>query len=376
MSIFTVYFCGTGSTQYDDQNTNYWNGELVSTLARNTQDREFADWIVVDGPGSGNLQSDMLTVESKDHPYAGTAFGKGWETNVRHAINMIKGQFEWQREKLSEKNYAALKKAGIPIDDVTVKGSFWARLYDYGDRKVTPQALQQQIVNQFRKGGKIPSQVNIVGWSRGAVSCHMLANAMLNDPELKHIPVNIFAVDPVPGPLNFQPERVKLGSNVREYVGFFARDERSKGFACVIPTTNARSKVSIFPLPGRHATLVGNAALDGVQGPPVLSEPGIVVRHWAETCLRRWGVKLSKCLALNTGKVTLAHQKMHANDAMYTGMHKHSYTKITESEKNERAVSAGDKWASFSTLAGAPFVPAAGLAAPVAPVQGMYRDIE
>ena len=375
MSVFTVYFCGTGATNFDNTHENYWNGELIATLAANTQDREFAHWICVDGPGSGNLQADTLTVESKDHPYAGTAFGKGWETNVRHALNMIKGQFEWHREKLTEARYQALKAAGIPIKDLEVKGSFWARVYDYGNSKVTPQQLQQQIVNQFRTGGKIPTQVNMVGWSRGGVSCHMLANAMLNDPELKHIPVNILAIDPVPGPMNFQRERVTLGANVREYVGFFARDERSKGFSCVIPKVSGRAKVSIYPMPGRHATLVGNAALDGVQGPRILAEPGIVVRHLAETCLRRWGVNLEKCLNLSPTDLKNAHQRMHDQNTQYASMRNHSYTYLTESDKNERAISYGDKGAPFSSIGGASFTPAIGLAAPVAPVQGMYRDL-
>jgi hypothetical protein len=48
-----------------------------------------------------------------------------------------------------------------------VTGSFWWRKYDYGDRKVTQQALQQQIIKTFRKGQVLPTQVNLVGWSRG-----------------------------------------------------------------------------------------------------------------------------------------------------------------------------------------------------------------
>jgi hypothetical protein len=67
----------------------------------------------------------------------------------------------------------------------------------------------------------------------------MLANAMLADPLLTTIPVNIFAIDPVPGMGNFQTEKVTLGRNVKEYVAFYARDERSKGFRAWfrIPTT-------------------------------------------------------------------------------------------------------------------------------------------
>ena len=58
MTTLTVYFCGTSSTRFDNKNETYWNGELVSTLAANSLGREFAEWIVVDGPGSSNLQAD------------------------------------------------------------------------------------------------------------------------------------------------------------------------------------------------------------------------------------------------------------------------------------------------------------------------------
>lgn len=91
--------------------------------------------------------------------------------------------------------------------------------------------MQEQIIKTFRKDGIIPTRVNLLGWSRGGISCHMLANAMSRDAALKHIPVNIFAIDPVPGIGNFQENRVKLESNVKEYIAFYARDERSKASA-------------------------------------------------------------------------------------------------------------------------------------------------
>ena len=47
MSVFTAYFCGTGSHRFDAANPNFWNGELVSTLAGNDQGREFAHWVAV-----------------------------------------------------------------------------------------------------------------------------------------------------------------------------------------------------------------------------------------------------------------------------------------------------------------------------------------
>lgn len=77
----------------------------------------------------------------------------------------------------------------------------------------------------------------------------------------------------MPGVGNVQAERIALAQNVREYVGFYSRDERSKGFACVIPTVASGTQICIYPMPGRHATLVGNASVDGAGDGKVLKEP-------------------------------------------------------------------------------------------------------
>lgn len=363
MSILTVYFCGTGSHRFDTANPNFWSGELVSTLASNDQGREFANWVAIDGPGSGNLQADDLFVKTKEYGLSGTLFGKGWEENVGHALYIIKGKCDWQRKALSRDEYNRLRAAGVPIEDVEKTGSWLWRTYDYGERRVTPQQLQEQIIKIFRKDGLLPTQVNMVGWSRGGISCHMLANAMFKDPQLKDIPVNIFAVDPVPGVLNLQPHRIKLEANVRQYVGFYSRDERSSGFACVIPETSPQTKMHIYPLPGRHATLVGNASADGAGAGRVLAEPGMIVRHFAEVCLTRWGVKLDKRLALNDKQLKDYHQLLVRDDARYQAMRSHSYTVVTESQGSDRFVHLGSKDKAFSQVKGSSLSPELGLAA-------------
>lgn len=375
MSIFTVFFCGTGSNKFDPHNSNYWNGELVSTLAGNMANREFADWIIVDGPGSGNLQADELFTAPGGYGLSGTLFGSGWEENVKHAINMMKGHTTWQRTELTQKEYDRLTNAGIPIPPVNVSNSWFWRRYDYGKRHVTQQALQEQIIKTFRKSGIIPKQVNLIGWSRGGISCHMLANAMLADPQLKHIQVNILALDPVPGIANFQKHRVTLGANVKEYVAFYARDERSKGFACVIPQTAPSTAMHIYPIVGRHATLVGNAALDGIKGPKVLEEPGLILRHYAEHCLTRWGTPLNKMLKLTPAQVDGYLKTIADRQQLYIDMQKNSYTKITEHDGGERRVSWGDKGVKFSDVGGLNLKPDLGLAAPIAKKADDYKDI-
>lgn len=362
MTILTIYFCGTSSNSFDDSNPSFWQGELVSTLAKNNQGREFAEWFIVDGPGSGNLQEDDLWVESPNYSdLKGSLFGSGWEENVKHALCLIKGHFDWQREKLTQEQYNQLKKAGIPIEDVKVTGSFLWRKYDYGNRHITQQQLQQKIIQLFRKEGIIPTQVNLIGWSRGGITCHMLANAMLNSPELKSIPVNIFTIDPVPGPLNFQSERVTLGENVKEYVGFYAKDERSRGFDCVIPTITSSTKMHIFPMSGRHATLVGNASIDGNNGKNSLYAPGILVRHFAEVCLTRWGCNLSNKLVLTDKQISEYQMEIEEDAEKYLAMRRTTYSLYDSTGKDERKVSLGKTGKAFSEIYGTQYNPAAGL---------------
>lgn len=361
MSVFTAYFCGTGSHRFDAANPNFWNGELVSTLASNDQGREFAHWIAVDGPGSGNLQDDELFVEPGGYfNWSGQLFGRGWEENVSHVLNVIKGESNWQRTKLTEDAYTRLKDAGVPIPDASATASWFWRTYDYGDRHPTSQELQEQIIKIFREP-RLPTQVNLVGWSRGGISCHMLANAMAEDPDLKDIPVNIFAIDPVPGVGNVQTERVSLAGNVREYVGFYSRDERSKGFACVIPAVDPGTRMCIYPMPGRHATLVGNASADGASDGKVLVEPGLIVRHFAEVCLTRWGVELDKCLALDDNQLMQHHLAMAAADEHYQAMRSQSYTVITEGQKDDRLVHCGETRTRFSQVRSDRYDPREGL---------------
>ena len=60
MSVFTVFFCGTAASRLDVDNhkPGYPKGETIATLASQCKGNEFTDWIICDGPGSGNLHED------------------------------------------------------------------------------------------------------------------------------------------------------------------------------------------------------------------------------------------------------------------------------------------------------------------------------
>jgi hypothetical protein len=278
---------------------------------------------------------------------------------------MIKGDYNGQRTQLTAEKIRLLEEAGIPIQELDQR-PFYQRIFSYPNRKVTPQELQAKKAYILRKG-KLPDVVNLIGWSRGGVSCHMLANAMFQDPALRDIPVNIFSIDPVPGMDNFQAHRTSIDYNVKNYVAVYARDERSYGFSPIVPNFSPQMQVKpiVLPLPGRHATLVGNGAIDGAEGTQnkELLAPGKLVRHLAEEYLEAWGTALGKRLNLSLIDVASLYDSMRKNDPTYVAMRKYSYT-IQQVEGKERKVGKGSDWGStnFSDIRGAEYLHPEGLA--------------
>lgn len=85
-------------------------------------------------------------------------------------------------------------------------------------------------------------QYNFIGHSRGAVECIMAAWFLYayGDDEIKNIPVNIFAIDPVPGPGNWYGIFTQLPPNVDNYVGIYAWDHVDNFFTALVPRPNAK----------------------------------------------------------------------------------------------------------------------------------------
>lgn len=338
MPVFTVFLCGTGSKRSDVNHPNYVSGETVSTLASHMGGEEYVDWVIVDGPGSGNeMEGQKWSRPENAWGVTGTAFGRGWVSNVEHALAVMKLKVTRSSDDLgsaaSEMIHGSYSHMGVnsPAREVVDydHNGYEAGTYLSVTPRVTPQLLKEGQARlrrntEFGRGNAIPSCVNMVGWSRGGVSCFMLANLMAADPVLRGIPVNIFAIDPVPGPMNFRSSQVALGANVKNYFGVYARDELSEGFSPVIPQTSA--KMTILPFPGRHATLSGNAFCDGESsGPERLSAPGVVVRHLAEKFLVAHGSALGQCLGLDDVALLRHYERMKFQDGLYQSMRNKSY---------------------------------------------------
>ena len=377
--VVTIFCCGTSSTSFDFANENYFAGETVSTLAHNHSGMEFVEWAIFDGPGSGNLQTEELWAKTFKNPPAnwkGVAFGTGWENNVEAALALLEGKPTYSRttrtkseaKKLLEYLMASHRKRMEARLEVLAKEDlgFFGRkkkkseVKDIFNRakkqkesdlskrpRISPQDLQAKKVEIFRKkktaeelellpiSDELKKQlskrqitgVNIIGWSRGGVTTHMLANKMFQTPSLRHIPVRIFAIDPVPGKWNFQPHRTKLEANVHQYVGIYAKHEISAWFNPIIPETAPSTNRVIISMYGRHATVVGNASVDGDQrNNRRLKEVGTVVRDLAEKYLMSWGTELNDTLDLSDKKLIALYEQMIKDKAIYEKMSETTYS--------------------------------------------------
>ncbi len=144
--------------------------------------------------------------------------------------------------------------------------------------------------------------VNLIGWSRGAVTCFMLANKLYHlNPNIK---VNIIAVDPVPGHFSFRKETVTLKKNVTNFYGIYAKDDRSYILQPVIPVFAKETIKRYFAMRGNHFTLVGlkypsPKKLWQLQRDDETPSIGLIIRHLVETKLQKYGTKLNNTLALS-----------------------------------------------------------------------------
>jgi hypothetical protein len=350
MAVFTVFFCGTGSNSYDATNKSYHQGELVSTLARNHLGSEFVDWIIVDGPGSGNLQEEEKWVEAGNYAkWRGTLNGTGWEENVDHAIALMDGT----AARISSVYTKAQKKNIAKYVDPQIAKNPGPRIspqeLQQGLLALRPVARPEGLPDRIEPRRGAFTHVNVIGWSRGGITCHMFANKLRQHPVLGNVAVRIFACDPVPGNGMFSPSshRIDLtGANVTDYVGIYSEDERSRNFSPVLPNLPRGCNTYITTMPGRHGTLVGNSSLDGSGGAGVdgingVTGPGQITRNFAEARLSYWGTNLGNRLHLSGEQCLRVYDQMMGQREIFRAMRNKSYLYFSQS-KSSRSIFLGN----------------------------------
>ena len=201
-------------------------------------------------------------------------------------------------------------------------------------------ALALHAANLAAASGK--QQYNFIGHSRGAVEAIMAAWFIYayGSPSVKNIPINIFAIDPVPGPGDWYSILTQLPPNVVNYVGVYAWDMSvqasvDKGFMALVPRPNGLMTgknnnptltdywywpwnkwkyladdiqltdplqpgnyaqpvgYKLYAIRGRHSTLAGNATADGNYDASKVSDdvkpvPELIYKM-ARAYLTQWG---------------------------------------------------------------------------------------
>lgn len=153
--------------------------------------------------------------------------------------------------------------------------------------------------------------VNLVGWSRGAVTCLKIANKLFEVFE-DTINVNIFAIDPVPGGYTARTQdMLAIPPNVRNYLAVLALDADGSNFQ---PTDRTDIKLlapksehgkagnsdslnpqhikphaHFLPMPGNHSDLV-NAKLSS----PLVGNSAKLCRSLAWRFLTQHGTSMQR----------------------------------------------------------------------------------
>lgn len=202
--------------------------------------------------------------------------------------------------------------------------------------------------------------INLIGHSRGAVEAIMAAWFLYayGSDAVRHIPVNIFAIDPVPGPGDWYSILTQLSPNVAAYVGVYAWDmcvmPADLPFQAVVPRPNGQmqgkpndvdipsywywpwnswkylayesqkqdplapakdaqpNNYELYACRGRHSTVAGNATSDGAYDPKDVADavkpvPELIYRM-ARAYLSAWGVSFPQLSAVNDTALTLRRQ--------------------------------------------------------------------
>ena len=277
--VFTIYNCGTS---HNRQNLE----ETVADTARRTAGAENRDWMINDGPGSSShvVGSSATMAERSLAAQAKTP-------GTRDALSGS-NQSSWF-EKLKESSWIA------PLRGV-VSGYGWEHNVEH-----TMAVLNATI--------DLPHTINMLGWSRGAITCFMIAHALYENPRTSGIDVNIFALDPVPGPGNFDdPEKVTLPPNVKYYAAVVQQDERRRIFKpALIDGDDAPGiRTRFYYMPGGHSTGVFRFK----------SEVALIAAFLVHRFLQKHGTRLENPITLSTRDMCELYAKVRIGMTEYQSM--------------------------------------------------------
>lgn len=255
MKVLTLFCSGTW---YDGNQPQ----ELICELSQQMNGKQGEDWILFPGPGSGQILALYTTV----HKDSSDVFTRAMSTVSPLAFSP---------DSQVDPFVMATMKLG----------------YDFLGGLALGKGMQKNVeilMTELAQMKQKPDVINMIGWSRGACTCHMMANRLYKEKGYSDIVVNIFSIDPVPGPKNFKEEILSIPANVKSFTLILMENERRYLFRAADIVIKDRKKTRELRLvfPGTHSTPV--EVQSDLAGKAVRE----VVRHLAQWSLTGWGTNL------------------------------------------------------------------------------------
>lgn len=250
MAILTIYNHGTGGASTKETSKK----EIVNLFGNGAKGREGIDYMITEGVGKKGSPEKSLMVESIHGGNYANIMHKVETTpsknRVRDNLNAAVGNSGFKSRVVKKLgNDKVLQASGIGVDENVV-------------------SMLNAITALVRVGEK-PQAINMMGWSRGAVTCIRIAYFLYLNPDLRDIPVNIFAVDPVAGQgHNNEVDAYTINSNVKNYIATLAVNEDRGGFAPIgmqrLNFLSDETQRAILPLPGIHSDTAKFSSSSGI----------------------------------------------------------------------------------------------------------------
>ena len=217
--------------------------------------RGHGSWLINAGPGGGKVGVDM---PGSIEPITGEKQFIGDKNDLFDFK-----QFEDYEKKLKAQTWAQIFGKGMDHNVVRTVATI-DQLVSWS--QFTPVARMGQPTPTPDKADPI-TKINLVGWSRGAVTCHMIAHALAEFEHqnknvqriVRSLPVTIFAFDPVPGgdpggsPYN-DISRMTISANVKRYTAIYCAHDTRHNFQPAIVDQNPN--VQSIIMAGGHGTMV------------------------------------------------------------------------------------------------------------------------
>lgn len=303
MTVFTIFCHGTGESREENE-----HNEIIHDLSEIHDGYEGGDYLILDGPGAGKIKPGTFNPLTK-MPYTSD------ESYARPTSETI-DLFEWKRRHLynqieEKKDFSAPqwngKMGAIANTTSFLPHKITGNLFGLGMDNNIQHAIT--ILASIFTNGLNGVTINMIGWSRGAVTCFRLAN-WIEEFLGGGADINIFAIDPVAGGSlgEHMADTWIIPSSVKKLLVIIVQDDKRSSFQpqdlSRLQFKSSQTEYAFLPMPGSHDTPV-RATKD-----PVNNEVALITRHLAYNFLLQNGTIFETSNAPNQPPYTLTTNQM------------------------------------------------------------------